>query len=40
MFRSSTMNYYSIFFNKEYAIEVLGELGQLGIIEFEDLQPE
>lgn len=40
MFRSASMDYYSIFFNKEYALEVLGELGQLGIIELEDLHPD
>ena len=40
MFRSASMDYYSIFFNKEYALEVLGELGQLSIIELEDLHPD
>lgn len=39
MFRSATMNYFSIYFNKEHALEVLGELGKLSVIEFEDILP-
>ena len=37
MFRSKTMNYYSILFSKENSHSILSELGQLGILEIEDM---
>lgn len=36
MFRSQTMLYYNILFSKENAVEVINELGNLGILDIED----
>ena len=39
MFRSETMQYYDIIFSKDNAWEILDNLGQIGVVDFEDTHP-